>query len=881
MSLKSKTILFASLAFFVLIVSFVIFQEYRKTNTRLYHTITSLDLVNHVAHEIVIDLLLNEKNNNLFHEYLIKIPIVAQQLRKISINNERPHELIDVELSFVRLQRVVEELQVDLNLRHILLEQVYNEVKKINQNVIVLKKLFEEKINVLQKRAELMITALFVLVSLYIITMIALLSNAVIKPILVFSRQIERLGRGNLKTIPLSARTDEIGQLAKEFNQLIQKRIDAEEEVLESSVKYRELADLLPQIIFETDIEGNITYSNMKASEATGYSPEDITNHLNASQMVIEAERDKLIRGFSRIIDERIENHNEYTILRKDGTTFPAIIYASPIIRDDQVDGLRGIAVDIAETKKLEEQLSQAKNEWENVFDTINDAITIHDDNFNIIRCNKATEGLLHKPIKEILQLQCYQAYHGCKAPPGNCPSCDTLKTGKMSITEIYEPFLKKHLRVKAYPRLNDEQQIVGIVHVVNDITDQKRAEKEKEKLENQLRQAIKMQAVGTLAGGVAHEFNNLLGIIMGCIDIAKDEVSVDSLAAGALDRSLKACQRTKNLVKQILTFSRQKMVRKLSLLDLAFVVGENLDLIRPSMPSSIEINENLADDCKTILADTSEIGQVMMNLLSNAVWAMKEKGVITINLEQIELKEKDSQKLGLKNGEYLKLTVSDTGVGMSVETKERIFEPFFTTKEVGQGTGMGLSTMLGIVNSYEGTIVVNSEEGKGASFHLYFPVVEDFVGKRKEFENKIKGPESLAKINGKILLVDDEEMYAATVKGVLEGLGYRVVAKTNSNEALEMFKSSPQEFDLVITDQIMPDLSGSELARELLNVKPGIPIILCTGHSTQIDEDKAKSIGIEGYAVKPLSKKEYIDLIRKVLDVSKSRPGLPDEPSL
>ncbi len=434
----------------------------------------------------------------------------------------------------------------------------------------------------------------------------------------------------------------------------------------------------------------------------------------------------------------------------------------------------------------------------------------------------------------------------------------------------VYLGFDKKRRNILINATMQESHDGTRLTALCRDISERKTAEEEKEKLQLQLQQAAKMQAVGTLAGGVAHEFNNLLGVIMGSTEMARDEVLPDSFARGQLDRVLKASFRAKDLVKQILTFSRQKFIQKTTVpLNLASSVRETLDLIKSSIPTSIDININLANDCNPTLADSSEISQVMMNLCSNAIRAMEEKGIITISLEQLDLnKKKDAKIFGLETGQYLKLSVSDTGDGIDADIKQRVFEPFFTTAEVGQGTGMGLATVLGIMESYGGIITIDSELGKGTTFHLYFPTTEEKTQDNESFlptNNKELG--HILTGTERILFIDDEEMYADTGKDILDSLGYSVTAKKDSREALEAFLAAPNDFDLVITDQIMPHLSGDDLTKEFLSIRPDIPIILCTGYSSQMDEDKAQSIGIKEFILKPIVKIDIAKLIRKVLD--------------
>ena len=412
-------------------------------------------------------------------------------------------------------------------------------------------------------------------------------------------------------------------------------------------------------------------------------------------------------------------------------------------------------------------------------------------------------------------------------------------------------------------PLYDNDGSLWGVSAFGLDITALRQAEQEKDRLQAQIQQAVKMQAVGTLAGGIAHEFNNLLGVIMGCAEMARDEVPADSFAKNQLDKVMKASFRVKDLVKQILTFSRQAQQKQI-VANLCPLVKESVKLIQPSIPSSVEIETRIDSDCRNAKVDPTEIQQIVMNLCSNAVWAMKEKGTITISMNEVSVTDNDVLiSKGLSAGDYVKLSFADTGCGMDQQTVSQIFVPFFTTKEVGQGTGMGLAIIYGIIESYGGTITVESEVGKGTTFHLYFPVTGEPAAEVQALVEEIpRGTE-------RILLVDDEEIYASMEAEVIGRLGYDVCLKTSSIEALEAYKATPEGYDLIITDQIMPGLSGDELVKEIRAIRPAIPIILCTGYSTQMDEGKAKALGINGFAFKPMARKDIAKLIRKVLDAA------------
>ena len=397
---------------------------------------------------------------------------------------------------------------------------------------------------------------------------------------------------------------------------------------------------------------------------------------------------------------------------------------------------------------------------------------------------------------------------------------------------------------------------------IVEDITQRKHIEAEKSVLLSQLHQAKKMQAVGTLAGGIAHEFNNLLSVILGCTEMAKDDDSNSTKVRTLLGNVLTASYRARDLVKQILTFSRQAHQKRLSV-NLFFTVKDALKLIQTSIPSSVETMASIDPRCGNSHVDPTEIQQIIMNLVSNAVWAMKEKGTLRIALNPIQLTPREASVLGLSMGNWILLSVSDDGIGMDKETLSRIFDPFFTRKVVGKGTGMGLSIVYSIMESYGGCIKVESEPGAGSTFNLYFPVTNELpVFEKESVEAVPKGQE-------RILLVDDDENYAKMMADMIGILGYDVVLKTKSLEALSLFKSAPDSFDLVISDQVMPGLSGEELIREIRSVRAEMPVILCTGFSSQMDAEKATVHGINEFAFKPISKREIAAMIRRVLDAS------------
>ncbi len=408
---------------------------------------------------------------------------------------------------------------------------------------------------------------------------------------------------------------------------------------------------------------------------------------------------------------------------------------------------------------------------------------------------------------------------------------------------------------------INNKKRLLSIMH---DTSETKQIEKQKEILQNQLNQAQKMEAIGTLAGGIAHDFNNILGAILGYAEMAKDDCQPGTRVASDLNKVLEAGNRAKELVQQILAFSRQSNTKCIPIQP-AGIVREVIKLLRPSLPTTIEINQNIASTTSLILADPTQIHQVIMNFGTNAFQAMEETGgKLNFSLKEVILSSEDLvHQAAIEAGNFIQISICDSGPGIAPDIKSKIFDPYFTTKGTGKGTGMGLSIVHGIVKSYGGFILLYSELGKGTTFHVFLPVIEN------DALTEIEVIEQIPIGRERILFIDDEEILTEMGKDILERLGYHVTVRQNSLEALEIFQNQPDQFDLIITDQTMPEMTGSDMARRMLQIRHDIPIILCTGYSTVISEEKAKSLGIKEFALKPLSKKDLAVLIRKVLDNS------------
>ena len=418
---------------------------------------------------------------------------------------------------------------------------------------------------------------------------------------------------------------------------------------------------------------------------------------------------------------------------------------------------------------------------------------------------------------------------------------------------------------------LDEKGERKGIRCTIQDITQLRQAEGEKAYLLEQLHQAQKMEAIGTLAGGIAHDFNNILTAISGFAELANLDLHGDSKAKYNVQQSIKAAQRAKDLVQQILAFSRQgKQERKP--MNVQPIIKEALKFLRASLPATIEIREHMEEDWGAIEADPTQVYQVLMNLCTNAAHAMDENGgILEVSLSKVDIPGGvPATSRGIEPGPYMRLRVSDTGHGMPPEILKKIFDPYFTTKEVGKGTGLGLAVVHGIVKSYGGGITVSSELGRGSTFDIYFPRVQA-MGPALEAEK----PEPLPfGAHERVLFVDDEKAIAEIVQSMLKYQGYEVVVRTSSIEALELFRVQADRFDLVITDMTMPNMTGDKLAQELLRIRPGIPIILCTGFSEYITEEKAKAMGVREFVMKPLAIRDLAESMRRALDYQKKKKG-------
>ncbi len=697
-----------------------------------------------------------------------------------------------------------------------------------------------------------------------------------------------------------------------------------------SELRFETLVNTVPDIVYRIDPEGNFTFVN-EAIEKLGYKPKELigihfssiilpTDVLPASRkevMKSRQESQERIKGPIGLFDERRTGKRKTTgleirliskigssdligVLENIGQNSIVVEVNSSGFYSDKIEnknkiflGTVGVIRDITDRKRLEQGLKKAKDEledkvnertaeltrknmaltleiekrqeaeqaaqkakqeWKEIFDAIGQMAMVLDKDQTILAVNKSTVKLTGRLPDELIGKKCYEIFHLSDAPHVGCPAKNLLNSNGENTIELYIESLEKSFIESCTPIFDDQGALKQIIHIMTDISERKRLEKD-------LIQAHKMEAIGTLAGGIAHDFNNILTSILGYTQLILSDAQKGTAVEADLNEVYNAGIRAKELVRQILTFARKSEEEKMSI-RLDIIVKEVLKFLRSSIPANIGIKDNIVSKSK-VMANATQIHQIVMNLCTNAGHAMNaEGGVLEVTLEDTTI---DSYQIKIRDdiapGRYVRLTVSDTGSGIPTAIMDRIFEPYFTTKDPEEGTGMGLAMVQSIVKEAKGMVKVESKINQGTTFKIFLPITDE--------EKRVSAvvPDKIVQGQGHVLLVDDEIAITKLAKRSLERYGYQVTTANHPRQALTIFSQNPDDFDVVVTDMTMPDMKGDRLIKEIQSIRSGMPCVLCTGYSREIDQDTGSIKGLKTILIKPISQNDFVSTIQHLLN--------------
>jgi PAS domain S-box-containing protein len=691
------------------------------------------------------------------------------------------------------------------------------------------------------------------------VILIFTLGGVLFKPIKLLKAMVEKVAGGDLTTQASFKSSDEIGALAAAFNNMTTQLRAREEALQQSQEMYRRIVDTSNEGIWMLDKNERTTFVNARMAKILGYRVEEIIGQGVESFLIDQDFQDhkkQMQRHSKGVVDQY-----ECRWKRRDGQTVWTIVSATLIFDAmNQFDGSFAMITDISKRKRAENTIRDSEKRYRSIMEASPDPIVTYDMQGSVIYINPAFTRVFGWTYEEVVRKKI--DYVPEEALVETQAMLKKLQRGESAFGFQTQRYNKNRNIIDIdmsfgvwKTKFGDP---AGSVVILRDVTEQK-------KIAAQLQRAQKLEAIGTLAGGIAHDFNNILSGIFGYSQLAKNHLDNPKRTEKDIDQIIKGAHKATDLVQQILTISR-KSIHKKQPLSAHLVIKEALKLLRATIPATIQIKEAIFSKA-TVIADPTKIHQVIMNLCTNAYHAMLETGgILSVGLKEIKFSQKDGiPGSNIEPGNYLKLEVSDTGHGIESPIMEKIFEPYFTTKEPDKGTGLGLAVVFGIVQEHKGHITVYSEPGLGTTFHVYLPIVDKssdpYMKKKEEFV--VSGSE-------RILFVDDEENLLRTVKELLEELGYRVNSFQNGTQAFEAYKEDPDCFDIVVSDMTMPGMTGLDLAKKILQLRPTQPVVLCTGHSELINRKKALKIGISDYYEKPVIISELAKVIRTVIDKAK-----------
>ena len=705
------------------------------------------------------------------------------------------------------------------------------------------------------------------------------IGGATVRPIAGLAAVAERVATGDSAARASVTGPSEVRAVAEVFNRMLDAR-DGSEAALRASEE--NLAITLQSIgdaVIATDSDGRITRMNPVAERLTGWTLASATARPLAEVFRIF---DSLTRlpaqdPVRRVLErgEVVSLSNHTALLARDDVEYQIADSAAPI-RDRQgaIAGVVLVFADVTEQYRARQALHDSERRLRALIDTEPECVKVVDRAGNLLEMNTAGLIMLEADSLQTVQRQALLDYIVPEARPAFIALHHRVMNGEAGTLEFEVIGLKgtrRWLETHAAPMRDATGRIDTLLGITRDITERKRGEKERASLEAQLRESQKMEAIGTLAGGIAHDFNNIIGTILGNVELARDDAGAKPGLQQSLAEIRKAGMRARDLVQQILSFSRRQPTT-LKLIEPGAVVAEVVRLLRSTLPARVEVEAKVAPDTGNILADTTQIEQVLLNLCVNAEQAMAGRpGRIDIDVRTVVLDAVASRTVSdqLAPGSYVVISVSDTGDGMDPATRERIFEPFFTTKPVGEGTGLGLAVAHGIVRAHQGAIAVASEPGKGSRFDVYLPTAEGMIAAPAPAPAPALAapvPRATAGQGRHVLYIDDDESLVLLVTRLLQRRGYRVSGHVDPAAALAELKTDPAHFDLVVTDYNMPRISGLDVAREVREVRPDLPVVIASGFITDELQVQASVAGVRSVIFKANTAEEFCNVVQHLL---------------
>ncbi|HUJ89280.1 MAG TPA: PAS domain S-box protein, partial [Syntrophorhabdales bacterium] len=639
------------------------------------------------------------------------------------------------------------------------------------------------------------------------------------------------------------------------------RKMIAEASHKQAEEKYRDIFNSALEGIFETSAQGESLTANPALAKMLGYdSPEEFTSIIKDTGHQVWVDPKERLKYVQLIETQDVACGFECQFRRKDGTQFWVSINSRRVPGPDgRTLFYTGFIEDITNRKRAEAALRESEERFRQVAENVGDFIWEIDAEGLYLYTSPSVKKILgYAPDELVGKMHFYDLFTPDVREELKRAAFDVF-AAKQPFRAFPNPNLRKdgrvvHLETSGGPVLDEAGKLIGYRGVDTDTT-------ERQEIEGRLRQAEKMEALGTLTGGIAHDFNNILAAMMGFAELTKSKLPKGGQEERYLQMVMDAGLRGRELIRQMLTFSRQTEQEKKPL-QLSVLVNETVRFLRASIPATISIKVNVESESGPVLADPVQIQQVLMNLCTNAAHAMREKvGTLDLTLSDFSMTPSEGTPGGMKPGFYIKLVVRDTGIGIPPEVINRIFDPFFTTKKPDEGTGLGLSVAQGIIRQHDGYITVESQPGIGSAFTAYLPKVAE------QRRTEAVAEEPVPTGHERMLIVDDEKALTEVGQKFLEELGYTVTARNSSVEALKLFTDDPGRFDLIVTDQTMPEMTGLELAKACVALRPDIPIVLATGFSHMTNGVAVKEAGIRAFVMKPLTQAELGRTVRKALD--------------